>query len=169
MGPGRRSSNADADALQKQRQKYRKLAANALTEADDPLAVYQEFIQWTLENYADRDPESGLVELLEEATRAFKTDPLVKNDVRYLKIWSLYAQQMDRPGAIGIYAYLVANDIGISYAALYEEYANLLEQDGRCVVNPPIQLDRLIYIADAKKHRRSIAGVSNDRHGLSND
>ena len=116
---------------EKQRQKLRSKLAKALNEDDDPLAAYHQFVQWTIKNYGDKDPKSGLKELLKEATSQFKQDPMYKNDLRYLKMWALYARQLDRAGAIGVFAFLVANDIGTSYAALYENYANLLEHDGK--------------------------------------
>jgi checkpoint serine/threonine-protein kinase len=104
-----------------------------LTEADDPLAAYHQFVQWTIKNYGESNPKSGLKDLLMEATLQFKDDPLYKADLRYLKLWALYARQVDKADALAIYASLVANDIGTSYSALYEDYANLLEGGGRYV------------------------------------
>lgn len=127
-----------ADALspadrERERAKYQARLANALSEEDDPLAVYHQFVQWTIKNYGESDPNSGLKDLLKEATNQFKDDATYKSDLRYLKLWALAARQLDQPGAIAIYAYLVANDIGTTYSALYEDYANLLEAGGRCV------------------------------------
>lgn len=121
---------SDADR-ERERQKYKARLATALNEEDDPLAVYHQFVQWTIKNYGERDPNSGLVDLLKEATTQFKEDTLYKTDLRYLKLWALYARQLDRTGALGIYSYLVEHDIGTSYSALYEDYANLLEESGR--------------------------------------
>lgn len=114
-----------------ERQKYRVRLATALTEEDDPLAAYHQFVQWTIKNYGENNPRSGLKDLLKEATTQFKDDPLYKTDLRYLKLWALYARQGDRAGALSIYASLLASDIGTSYSALYEDYASLLESDGR--------------------------------------
>lgn len=125
-----RATAADRD---RERQRYRAKLANAFTEEDDPLAVYYQFVEWTLKHYGDRDPESGLTQLLEEATRVFKDDELYKTDLRYLKLYSLHARQLPRADAIAIYASLISNNIGTSYSMLYEEYATLLEKDGRCV------------------------------------
>jgi len=63
----------------------------------------------------------------------FKDDSVYKSDLRYLKIWALYARQMDKVSALAIYASLIANDIGTSYSALYEDYSTLLESEGRYV------------------------------------
>ena len=130
LRPG--SGDPEKIALEKQQFKARLVKIN---EEDDPLTVYDQFVQWTLENFGENDPNSGLLELLEQATREFKDDPLYKTDLRYLKLWSLYARQVERSGAIAIYVYLFTNEIGTSYSVLYEEYASLLEADGRCVPN----------------------------------
>ncbi|KAF9003942.1 Mad3/BUB1 homology region 1-domain-containing protein [Cyathus striatus] len=131
MAPLPRPSSSNVDTKEAERQKYKAQLATALNEEEDPLAVYYQFIQWTIKNYGEYNDKSGLKELLEDATTQFKNDSLYKTDLRYLKIWSLYARQVDRTAAISIYAYLLANGIGISYAALYEEYAHLLEKDGK--------------------------------------
>jgi len=75
------------------------------------------------------DPNSGLVDLLEEATNKFKDDANYKGDLRYLKLWCQYARHVEKPASV--YALLAANDIGSGYALLYEEYAKALEADGR--------------------------------------
>ena len=54
--------------------------------------------------------------------------------VWYLKLWSLYARQVEPHTAISIYAFWVANEIGTQYSALYEEYASILEAEGRWVM-----------------------------------
>lgn len=128
-----RSGSSSTDDKEKQRQRYRAKLAKALNEDDDPLAAYHQYIQWTIKNYGEKDKKSGLFELLKEATSQFKQDPMYKNDLRYLKMWALYARQLDRAGAIAVFADLVDSGIGTSYAALYEDYATFLEYDGRCV------------------------------------
>jgi len=112
-------------------QQFRDKLETALEEEEDPLAVYYEFVQWTIKNYSEGDAKSGLIELLEESTRKFKSDPSYKTDLRYLKLWTMYAKYCERHGALSIYKYLMTNDIGISYSLLYEEYANALELSGR--------------------------------------
>lgn len=132
MAPRPADSLSAADR-ERERAKYQARLATALSEEDDPLAVYHQFVQWTIKNYGENDPTSGLKDLLKEATNQFKEDATYKSDLRYLKLWALAARQLDQAGAIAIYAYLVANDIGTTYSALYEDYANLLEAGGRCV------------------------------------
>jgi checkpoint serine/threonine-protein kinase len=132
MSPHR--SDGTTSTRDRERQKYKSKLITALNDEDDPLAVYHQFVQWTIKNYGEADPNSGLVDLLKEVTMQFKEDELYKTDLRYLKMWALHARQAKhRSEAIGIYADLVANDIGTSYSALYEDYAGLLEGDGRCV------------------------------------
>ncbi|VDC05703.1 unnamed protein product [Peniophora sp. CBMAI 1063] len=101
-------------------------------EDDDPLAAYCEFIYWTVENYPEgHSAESGLLELLEEATRVLKDDRdgAWRGDIRYLKLWVLYASFVEKPTVI--YRFLLANDIGVNHALLYEEFAAVLERAGR--------------------------------------
>lgn len=101
-------------------------------EDDDPLEAYSRFVQWTLENYPQgQSAESGLLELLEEATRVLKDDRegRWKRTSTYLKLWVLYASYVEKPTII--YKFLLANDIGTDHALLYEEYAAALERAGR--------------------------------------
>ena len=129
-----RTSESITSNRDRERLKYKSKLITALNDEDDPLAVYHQFVQWTIKNYGEADPDSGLVDLLKDATMQFKGDELYKTDLRYLKMWALYARQAKhRSEAIEIYADLVASDIGTSYSALYEDYAGLLEGDGRCV------------------------------------
>ncbi|KAG5644700.1 hypothetical protein DXG03_007923 [Asterophora parasitica] len=101
-------------------------------EDGDPLDAYCRLVYWTVENYPQGPSvESGLLELLEEATRVLKDDRGGKwrGDLKYLKLWLLYASFVERPTLI--YRFLIANEIGTEFALLYEEYAAVLERDGR--------------------------------------
>ncbi|EDR08005.1 uncharacterized protein LACBIDRAFT_297584 [Laccaria bicolor S238N-H82] len=105
----------------------------ALEDEDgDPLEAYCRLVYWTVENYPQgHSAESGLLELLEESTRALKDfrNGVWRGDLRYLKLWLLYASYVEKPTMI--YKFLIANDIGTSFALLYEEHAAVLERDGR--------------------------------------
>ncbi|KAG2142459.1 Mad3/BUB1 homology region 1-domain-containing protein [Suillus clintonianus] len=99
---------------------------------DDPLEAYSRFVQWTVENYPQgQSAESGLLELLEEATRILKDNRngRWKGTSMYLKLWVLYASYVEKPTTI--YKFLLANDIGTNHALLYEEHAAALERAGR--------------------------------------
>lgn len=101
-------------------------------EGTDALDAYWQFVNWTLDNYPQgHSAESGLLELLEEATRVLKDHGggKWKGDVKYLKLWLLYASYVEKP--VVIYKFLIANEIGAGFALLYEEYAAVLERDGR--------------------------------------
>jgi spindle assembly checkpoint component MAD3 len=101
-------------------------------EDDDPLEAYSRFVQWTLENYPQgQSAESGLLELLEEATRVLKDnrEGRWKGTSMYLKLWVLYASYVEKPTII--YKFLLANEIGTDHALLYEEHAAALERAGR--------------------------------------
>ena len=98
----------------------------------DALEAYWQFVNWTLDNYPQgHSAESGLLELLEEATRVLKdhNGGVCRGDVKYLKLWLLYASYVEKP--VVIYKFLIANEIGTGFALLYEEYAAVLERDGR--------------------------------------
>jgi len=109
---------------------FRGKIASEIGGADDPLALYDQFVKWAFDKYP---PEyigsSGLLETLEEVTRRFKNDQSYKGDLRYLKMWSLYASLVDRPSVV--FKFILANGIGTVYAQLYEDYALILERDGR--------------------------------------
>lgn len=125
--------------LDKKREKYKTQLLVALQEEEDPLALYEEFVKWTIDNYPGQlINHSGLLELLEEATRQFIDDPAYKGDLRYLKLWLLFASHVEDPTAI--YAFLMSNDIGVVYAQVFEEYATALERKGRCVTTPPVSV-----------------------------
>ncbi|KAF9530226.1 other/BUB protein kinase [Crepidotus variabilis] len=101
-------------------------------EDGDPLDAYCQLVYWTVENYPQgHSAESGLMELLEEATRELKDDREGKwrKDIKYLKLWLLYASYVEKPTII--YKFLIANEIGTDHALLYEEHAAVLERDGR--------------------------------------
>ena len=102
------------------------------TEESDPLEAYCRYVYWVVENYPQgHSAESGLLELLEEATRVLKDHQGGKwrGDLRYLKLWVLYASYVEKPAII--YKFCMVNEIGTSHALLYEEFAVALERAGR--------------------------------------
>lgn len=153
----------NGDRLSAERAQFKASLLTALREDDDPLAAYDQFVKWTVKNYADDDPNSGLRELLEEATSAFRSDPVYKTDLRYLKLWLLYVRQLERAEGIATFASLLANGIGASYSILYEEYASILELDGRyvylCRSSPAEQR----FATGTLKPRPCIVKESNDK------
>ncbi len=119
-----------AHKLAHARAKYRAHLTTALAEDPDPLAAYDSFVKWTLDCYGPRHlAQSGLLELLEEATRYFLDDDAYKSDLRYTKLWLLYAKYVEDPTVI--YEFMLSKKIGQIYAQVYEEYAYALEGRAR--------------------------------------
>ncbi|KAJ3783055.1 hypothetical protein GGU11DRAFT_781981 [Lentinula aff. detonsa] len=152
------------DGLKSQQDKFKQRIA-AITLEEDPLAVYVEFVQWTLDNFDDDDPHSELDQLLDEATRTFKNDESYKADLRYLKLWTLYANRVSQRSAIGIYSQLWKNGFGVSYSLLYEEYARMLETVGR--IEDADQIYRIGIKRKARPAERLKARYTDfqERHG----
>ena len=119
------------NAKQAVRQTFENELAN-IADADDPLDIYNRYINWTTDAYpsAQATTESQLLPLLERATKSFLTTTHYKNDARYLKIWLLYIRLFsDAPRET--YAFLARHGVGENLALFYEEYAAWLEQAGR--------------------------------------
>ncbi|KAA1472443.1 hypothetical protein DENSPDRAFT_872196 [Dentipellis sp. KUC8613] len=143
LASGRRATTLSAVLSTPHAQRESKLAAtrNRLRinveiamedEDDDPLEAWCRLVYWTVENYPQgHSAESGLLELLEEATRVLKDhrEGVFRNDLRYLKLWVLYASYVEKP--VVIFRYLLANDIGTAWALFYEEFAIVLERSAR--------------------------------------
>ncbi|KAI0775228.1 hypothetical protein BD413DRAFT_534119 [Trametes elegans] len=122
-------ASEEAVALARKRKRYREELAVALTQTADPLALYEDFISWTRNAYSGQIAHSGLLELLDEATRHFLDDPAYKNDLRYLKLWLLYAKHVEDPTIV--YAFIFSKSIGKVYAQTYIDYAEALYKNGR--------------------------------------
>lgn len=152
------------DAINAESSRLRSQIASEIDEADDPLALYDRFVNWIFDEYPrEHLASSGLIELLEEATRRYKDDSSYKSDLRYLKLWTLYASLVDKPSVV--YKFILTNGIGTVYALLFEDYALTLERDGRYAHN----LTRIIYYPHAliafQLQLMFIAPVYNARRG----
>jgi checkpoint serine/threonine-protein kinase len=113
------------------RQEY-EAELQASVDSDDPLDVYDRYVRWTLNAYpsAQATAESGLLPLLERATKAFLTSTLYKNDPRYLRLWLHYIRFFsDAPRET--FSFLARHHIGEGLALFYEEFAAWLEGAGR--------------------------------------
>jgi|SRR5712671_446983 len=152
------------DVLNAESSRLRSQIASEIDEADDPLALYDRFVKWIFDEYPrEHLASSGLVELLEEATRRYKEDSSYKSDLRYLKLWTLYASLVDKPSVV--YKFIITTGIGTVYALLFEDYALTLERDGRCGCNFPciIQCPHTFKVTQLQE--KSIAPVYNERRG----
>ncbi|KAJ1024077.1 hypothetical protein NDA16_002916 [Ustilago loliicola] len=95
-------------------------------DSDDPLEAWTKYVKWCIDNYpSGQTHESGLIPLLERATRHFKDSEQYTNDPRYLRLWILYARNVEC--APDVYNFLLANEIGTKLASLYEELGVVLE------------------------------------------
>jgi hypothetical protein len=95
----------------------------------DALGIYSSYVAWTVENY----PEGhvSIIPLLEEATRALRDvrNKAYRQDPRYLKLWTRYSELVDKPDVI--WRFMLANEIGTEWAAMYEAFASVLERSGK--------------------------------------
>ncbi|OXG21450.1 checkpoint serine/threonine-protein kinase [Cryptococcus neoformans Ze90-1] len=93
----------------------------------DVLDVYNQYILFTVQHHPSSD--AHLLPLLETTTRRFINDARYTHDIRYLKLWIMYARQIDRREEI--WAFLESRDIGTRHSLFYEEWATTLEGMGR--------------------------------------
>lgn len=117
----------DADKLKNENQARFEEQLRTLDDADDPLHVYVNYIQWIENAYSSG--HSPLLKVVEQAVRQFKNDARYKNDARFLKLWLIVAHQAKEP--IDVFKYLSINGIGSHLSLYYEEYATLLERMGK--------------------------------------
>ncbi|EEP76233.1 hypothetical protein UREG_01082 [Uncinocarpus reesii 1704] len=116
------------DAVRKEYEKE----LETINESDDPLDVFDRYVKWTLDAYpsAQATTKSGLLPLLERATRAFLSSSHYKNDPRYLRLWLHYIRLFsDSPRET--FAFLSRHEVGQGLALFYEEFAGWLEGAGR--------------------------------------
>lgn len=113
--------------LRTQRKQFEDLVeSEENADSDDPIDAWQKYVKWIIDNYpSGQSSESDLLVTLERCTRLFKSSTQYRNDVRYLRMWILYARNVDCPS--DVYNYLLANEIGTNLASLYEELALVYE------------------------------------------
>ncbi|GAA5993180.1 hypothetical protein JCM11641_003656 [Rhodosporidiobolus odoratus] len=94
--------------------------------AEDPLDISHHYVRFIVANYpAGASAANKLVPVLEATTRKFLGDGRYTNDPRYFRLWAHYAKNMEEPE--DCYRFLFAKGVGEKLAALYEEYAKVLE------------------------------------------
>ncbi|KZV72648.1 hypothetical protein PENSPDRAFT_750786 [Peniophora sp. CONT] len=124
------SSSGSISTLVAQSAERRKKIKADVDEAEDPLALYDNHLTWTLDKFPPAQLHvSGIVEFLEEGTRYLLGDSSYKGDLRYLKLWTTYAVLVDKPSTV--FKFVLSHGIGTSLARLYEEYALALERENR--------------------------------------
>ncbi|WBW74579.1 mitotic spindle checkpoint protein Mad3 [Schizosaccharomyces osmophilus] len=96
---------------------------------EDPLQIWIDYIQWTLNSYPQGNTtESGLLSLLERCSQQFTKAPAYKSDIRYLRIWMQYAKYVEDPAEL--FSFLSLHEIGTNFSLYYEEFAGYYESNG---------------------------------------
>ncbi|KAJ5179838.1 hypothetical protein N7492_003048 [Penicillium capsulatum] len=135
----------------------------SIGESDDPLDVYDRYVKWTLDAYpsSQATPESGLLPLLERATKSFLSSSHYKSDPRYLRLWLHYIRLFsDAPRET--FAFLSRHHIGEGLALFYEEFAAWLESAGRW--NQADEVYRLGVDREARPVERLLRKYSEFQH-----
>ena len=121
---------------------YEQVQAIFPDEHADPLEVYDDLVNWTLQNYQDH-AQSGLTELLEECLHKFKNDSRYTGaEFRWVKLWIHFANHVERPSVV--FAHMMEKGVGKPYSLFFEQYAEALEREGRYVIFLSTVLPRLI-------------------------
>lgn len=94
-------------------------------EGDDPLHPWLQCIRWVKDAYPSGGHQSELLQVVEACTRTFQDDERYKSDIRYLRVWVIYADLCKEPQEI--YEFLEARSIGQDHALFYEAYATYKE------------------------------------------
>ncbi|KAA8492716.1 putative inactive serine/threonine-protein kinase bub1 [Porphyridium purpureum] len=101
------------------------IATSSRQPSESILAIWREYIKWSQDEHPAGD--IATIKLLERCTKYFAHDAQVANDIRYLRIWILYAD-LASPDPSDIFAYMYSNQIGLDLALFYEAYAIVLEK-----------------------------------------
>jgi len=114
--------------LERERARFQQ-KIDSIDQEDDPLDVYYSYARWLEANYQPQEAnDSGLIDLLEQATQQLSEDPTAKGDIRCLKLWVMYAKYVE--DSASVFNHMYTNKIGAKHALFYEEYAELLERTG---------------------------------------
>ncbi|GAB1286713.1 Mitotic checkpoint serine/threonine-protein kinase BUB1 beta [Apodemus speciosus] len=130
---------------------------------NDPLDVWDRYINWTEQNFPQGGKESNMSTLLERAIETLQGEKRYYNDPRFLSLWIKLGHLCSEP--LDMYSYLQSQGIGVSLAQFYiswaEEYearenfkkADIIFQEG--IERKAEPLDRL-----QSQHRQFQARVS---------
>lgn len=116
--------------LNRERLKFEKQILEEIEDADDPLELFLNYINWIKIKYPQgiTTKRSGMLQLLERCLQYFKADALYINDPRYVKLWIWYIEvfQTTLHDKKDTLYYMVRHDIGAKLALVYESLANVL-------------------------------------------
>ncbi|XP_045756318.1 mitotic checkpoint serine/threonine-protein kinase BUB1 beta isoform X1 [Mirounga angustirostris] len=92
---------------------------------NDPLDVWDRYINWTEQNYPQGGKESNMSTLLERAVEALQGEKRYYNDPRFLSLWLKLGRLCNEP--LDMYSYLHSQGIGVSLAQFYISWAEEYE------------------------------------------
>ncbi|XP_069348331.1 mitotic checkpoint serine/threonine-protein kinase BUB1 beta [Eulemur rufifrons] len=92
---------------------------------NDPLDVWDRYINWTEQNYPQGGKESNMSTLLERAVEALQGEKRYYNDPRFLSLWLKLGHLCNEP--LDMYSYLHNQGIGVSLAQFYISWAEEYE------------------------------------------
>ncbi|XP_037690248.1 mitotic checkpoint serine/threonine-protein kinase BUB1 beta [Choloepus didactylus] len=92
---------------------------------DDPLDVWNKYINWTEQNYPQGGKESNMSTLLERAVEALQGEKRYYSDPRFLSLWLKLGHLCNEP--LDMYSYLHNQEIGVSLAQFYISWAEEYE------------------------------------------
>ena len=92
---------------------------------DDPLEKWVEYIKWTKDTFVSGGKTSELLPLLEKCTREFHQSDQYRNDIRYLRVWIMYADCLPDPS--DVFSYMMDHNIGQVHALFFIAYATFCE------------------------------------------
>lgn len=98
---------------------------------DDPLLPWLRCIKWARDTFSHDAQNMYINKLLEICTATFQNDDKYRNDIRYLKLWILYAdssQDFDQ-----VYSTMEEKGIGRCHSLFYEAYAIYLELQSKLI------------------------------------
>ncbi|XP_042543556.1 mitotic checkpoint serine/threonine-protein kinase BUB1 beta isoform X1 [Dipodomys spectabilis] len=92
---------------------------------NDPLDVWDRYINWTEQNYPQGGKESNMSTLLERAVEALQGEKRYYSDPRFLSLWLKLGHLCNEP--LDMYSYLHHQGIGVSLAQFYISWAEEYE------------------------------------------
>ncbi|XP_006831838.1 PREDICTED: mitotic checkpoint serine/threonine-protein kinase BUB1 beta [Chrysochloris asiatica] len=92
---------------------------------NDPLDVWDRYINWTEQNYPQGGKESNMSTLLERAVEALQGEKRYYSDARFLNLWLKLGHLCNEP--LDMYSYLHNQGIGVSLAQFYISWAEEYE------------------------------------------
>ncbi|XP_003935770.2 mitotic checkpoint serine/threonine-protein kinase BUB1 beta isoform X1 [Saimiri boliviensis] len=92
---------------------------------NDPMDVWDRYINWTEQNYPQGGKDSNMSTLLERAVEALQGEKRYYSDPRFLNLWLKLGRLCNEP--LDMYSYLHNQGIGVSLAQFYISWAEEYE------------------------------------------